>query len=79
MNHHLHQSFARFSRAKAGPRLVRQDHGYPAMTDEGRLALADSVLDEAPMEVEIVGLTPEEQARVLKAFPGGRRFHLKSV
>ncbi|SFZ86166.1 hypothetical protein SAMN02983003_3340 [Devosia enhydra] len=79
MNHHLHQSFARFSRAKSGPRLIQHAHNHPALTDEGRLALTDSVLDEAPMEVEIIGLTPEEQARVLKAFPGGRRFQLKSA
>ena len=32
---------------------------------------------EAPLEVEFVGLTLEEQHAALSAFPGGRRFILK--
>ena len=33
---------------------------------------------EHPLEIEFVGLTPEQQLRAL-AFPGGRRFVLKGV
>lgn len=79
MNHHLHQSFAQCSAARRGPRLVRHGGSVPVRTDEGVAMLRDSVLEETPMEVEIIGLTPEEQRRVLAAFPGGRRFQLKGV
>jgi hypothetical protein len=34
---------------------------------------------EAPLEVEFVGLTEAEQRAALAAFPGGRRFVLKST
>lgn len=51
-----------------------------ATTDEGEATpLRDRVLDETPLEVEIIGLTPEEQVRVLAAFPGGRRFRLRQA
>ena len=33
---------------------------------------------EAPLEVEFVGLTEQEQRHALAGFPGGRRFILKS-
>jgi hypothetical protein len=32
---------------------------------------------EIPIEIEFVGLTPEEQEAALSAFPGGKRFVLK--
>jgi hypothetical protein len=32
---------------------------------------------ETPIEIEFVGLTPEEQQAALAAFPGGKRFVLK--
>lgn len=33
---------------------------------------------ELPLEVEFVGLTPDEQQMALAGFPGGQRFVLKS-
>ena len=33
--------------------------------------------DEAPIEIEFVGLNEDEQLAALAAFPGGRRFVLK--
>jgi hypothetical protein len=33
---------------------------------------------EAMLEIEFIGLTDEEQRHALTAFPGGRRFILKS-
>lgn len=33
---------------------------------------------EAPIEVEFVGISEDEQRAALAAFPGGRRFVLKS-
>jgi len=32
--------------------------------------------DEAPLDVEFVGLTEAEQRRAIAGFPGGRRFRL---
>lgn len=73
--------------------MHRQRPSHPSSPEQPRLWLAsvDGVrLDaqeairpidapETVLEVEFVGLTPEEQRRALGAFPGGHRFRLKDA
>ena len=63
-------------------RVSGRPHLRLAAVDGRRLPAAHDVppIDgpERPLEVEFVGLTPAEQLRAL-AFPGGRRFVLKTV
>lgn len=42
-------------------------------------AIAPIDAPETLLEVEFVGLTPDEQRMALGNFPGGRRFRLKNV
>jgi hypothetical protein len=81
VTHHLPQSFSRFTQLRTVLRPVGADiDPIIVASDEGdSTTLRDRLMDEVPLEVEIIGLTPQEQQRVLAAFPGGSRFRLKGV
>jgi hypothetical protein len=60
---------------------AHRPHLWLAARDGTRLPEPVNPVDEpeVPLEIEFVGLSEEEQLRALAAFPGGKRFTLKSV
>ncbi|RUT31216.1 hypothetical protein EMQ25_10155 [Arsenicitalea aurantiaca] len=48
-----------------------------ARAANGREKIAPMGAPETILEVEFVGLTPEEQLKAIQGFPGGQRFSLR--
>lgn len=78
MNYHVQPSLAHSNAGRRFPRLATSGGTrVAALTDEGPVALGEPGVGEAPMTIEISGLTPEQQRAVLARFPGGSRFRLR--